>query len=100
MRSGWEKGSAARLSCLDRTVSEHRRCFPTGHRRCNEGLAGARVAKEVEAAVFRAAEEVRDAVAVEIDGGGTDVVPLNVCRGQRAGILEDPVAALAADLLQ
>ena len=54
--------------------------------------SGARVPQEVKPAVFGAAEEVGDAVAVEVDGGGADVVAFDVRRGERAGVLEDPLA--------
>ena len=61
-------------------------------------LAG--VLQEVEMPVFGAAEEVGDAVGVEIDNRGADVVPFDVSLGDRAGMAEDPVAVALVDLLE
>jgi len=41
--------------------------------------------------VFGAAQEIGDAVAVEIDHGGADVVTFDILPGERLGRLEVPL---------
>ena len=45
---------------------------------------GARVLEEIEFAVFGATEKIRDAIAIEVDGGGADVMAFDVLLHQRA----------------
>jgi hypothetical protein len=63
-------------------------------------LGRSRVLEEVEFAVFGAAEEIRNAVPVEVDGGGTDVMAFDILLHERSLVLEQPAAILEADLMQ
>ena len=51
-------------------------------------LRGSRVLEIIEFAVFGAAEEIRDTVPVEVNGGGTDVMAFDVLLHERAFVLE------------
>ena len=63
-------------------------------------LFRSRVLKEVKPAVFRATNEVRDTVAIEIDDGRADVVAFNVRLRQSSGVFESPHAVFETGLLQ
>ena len=53
---------------------------------CGDALFGARILETVKAPVLRAAEEIRDAVAVEINDCGAHVVAFDVLLRERAGV--------------
>lgn len=52
----------------------------------------------VEPAILGAAEKVGHAVAVEVDGGRTDVVTFDVATGKRAGVAEHSLVVALPDL--
>jgi hypothetical protein len=64
--------------------------------RFKNGLARTRILEEVESSIFGAAEKVRDAVAIEIDGGRAHVVSFDILPGKRCGVLQSPGSVLLA----
>src|SRR5262245_1464601 len=67
-------------------------------RRSAPSLPSWRVGQEIQVTVLAAADEVRPTIVVPVDRGGADVVRLDVVGGQRAFVLEPPLAVAPADL--
>ena len=56
------------------------------------GSLGAWIPKIVEISILRAADEVGNAIAIEIYDGRAHVMTLDVLGGDETGVLEEPVA--------